>query len=545
MNYGKWFTFDHQCSDLKNGITVFNYRGFKFDKEKAKLEVEKESDGDITTPRYPIFATISAIGVHFCCHYALLSPELESEKDNDGTRPIYHQNNMILSLEFTGNNHEQGNLLHSINDAFCAIYPQPDYALPNTGVLFLSQLKEQIIKGADIIEETKGITYSTLDVFRTKRIGEEDSELEFHRFVVRKLFLDFLYDFEHTDVFQNSPYYDTAYARLHEDFLFDAIAQKADFYYHRKICQKLIAQSGMAYNNKSVLEVNIEHYAQAEQRWVERIIDSRADKLFYESDWLISTNQELDAVYKSVDSCADLLEKLKPVCIDPHDEDRINELARNIRISAERAYVWYLRKYDLGGALYVLFGRRTPILWISTCIPPLLLLARRTASTRISIRTLGSIEMFMPRMFAAIFAAWFTLYSFVDKCVSTWMNPVHHGVSSAGWINMGIFVTIGLMFAFLYSEIKRKTRYTFEDHNTDLAKKTYMEGTIIKRVIAILVIGLEYSALASLFIFKITKLSGSVSLVFFAILLVMFVGIFVQMIFDDKSVSESFINDRY
>ena len=84
MNYGKWFTLDLEASDLKNGITVFNYRGFKFRKKDAPLEFEKEEHGEMTTPEYPIFLTFNSDGVHFCCHYALLSPSLKNDKSNDG-----------------------------------------------------------------------------------------------------------------------------------------------------------------------------------------------------------------------------------------------------------------------------------------------------------------------------------------------------------------------------------------------------------------------------------------------------------------------------
>ena len=152
----------------------------------------------------------------------------------------------------------------------------------------------------------------------------------------------------------------------------------------------------------------------------------------------------------------------------------------------------------------------------------------------------GTIEMFLPRMFAAIFAAWFSLFSFVDRYISVWQNPISHQNHTSGWITLGIFATLLLMFIFLYSEIKRKTKYTFEDHKTELSKSTSFEGTILRRVLSIFVIGFEYSAITSIFIYNTTKLGGNLIQIIFSILIVMFIGIFVQMIFDDKSVSESF-----
>ena len=102
MNYGKWFTLDIASSDLGRGISVFNYRGFKFKKKLAEEEYEHE-DGCISTPEYPIYATFSSDGIRFCCHYALLDA-------NRGNKHIYHQDNMILSLEVSSNTMAEGDL---------------------------------------------------------------------------------------------------------------------------------------------------------------------------------------------------------------------------------------------------------------------------------------------------------------------------------------------------------------------------------------------------------------------------------------------------
>ena len=544
MNYGKWFTLDRAASDLAHGIAVFNYRGFKFNKKDAPLEFEEEDIGEITTPEYPIFVTFNSDGVHFCCHYALLSPSLEVGDSNDGKQTIYHQDNEILSLELSGNSYTKGDLQHRINDAFSAKYPHKSNPIDSknkeVGKKFFEQFGAQTLRKIEKIEETKGITYSTLDVFRTTRIDEEEEIAEYTLFVVRKLFLDFLYDFEHTDVFQNSVHYETVYARLHEDLLFDAISKKAEYYYHKKMCDQVFAENELTCDNKDYFLASLEQYVYAEHHWVECILNPRSDKLFYDSNWIISTKKELDNVYESTDSCADLLEKVKSVTYTKEDEDKIQELSKIVNSSAEQAHAWYIRKYDLGGSLHVLFGERNPILWLCMCIPPLFPLARIILSTRNTTKMVGTIEMFMPRMFAAIFAAWFSLFSFVDRYINVWQDPVSHQNKATGWIIAGIFVTIILMFTFLYSEIKRKTRYTFEDHKTELAKKTRFEGTILRRVLSVFTIGFEYSALSSIFIYNTTKLGGNLIQVLFSILIVMFVGIFVQMIFDDKSVSESF-----
>lgn len=539
MNYGKWFTLDLKASDLVHGIAVFNYRGFKFRKKDAPNEFEKEEDGDITTPEYPIFLTFNSDGVHFCCHYALLSPSLKDDDRNDGKHPIYHQDNMILSLECSGNTHTSRDFHHRINDAFCAVYPRKDNPIEDgTGDVFFEQFRSQTLRDVVDLEAEKGVTYSSLEVFRKKQIDEDWDITEYTRFVVRKLFLDFLYDFEHTDVFQNSPHYDTVYSRFHEDLLFDAIAKKAEYYYQKKLCENVFCNTKDRFKEKNYLLANLENYVYAEHHWVECILNPQSDKLFYDSNWIISTKKELDNVYTSVNSCADLLEKIQMLYDD--SETKIIELKQIIKSSAEQAHAWYIHKYDLGGSLHVLFGDRNPVLWLCLCIPPLFPIARKLLSKRSAIRMVGTIEMFLPRMFAAIFAAWFSLFSFVERYISVWQNPISHQNHTSGWITLGIFATLLLMFTFLYSEIKRKTKYTFEDHKTELSRRTSFEGTILRRVLSIFVIGFEYSAITSIFIYNTTKLGGNLIQIIFSILIVMFIGIFVQMIFDDKSVSESF-----
>lgn len=539
MNYGKWFTLDLEASDLRHGINVFNYRGFKFYKKDAPKEFEKEEDGEQTTPEYPIFAVLNADGVHFCCHYALLSPSSKDEDSNNGKLPIYHQDNMILSLECSGNTHTSRDFHHRINEAFCTVYPRKNNPIEDgTGDAFFKQFKSQTLRGIEELEAEKGVTYSSLEVFRKQQIDEDWDVTEYTHFVVRKLFLDFLYDFKHTDVFQNSPHYDAVYSRFHEDLLFDAIAKKAEYYYQKKLCENVFCNTKDRFEDKNYLLANLENYVYTEHHWVECILNPQSDKLFYDSNWIISTKKELDNVYISVNSCADLLEKIQMLYDD--SETKIIELKQIIKSSAEQAHAWYIHKYDLGGSLHVLFGDRSPVLWLCLCIPPLFPIARKLLSKRSAIRMVGTIEMFLPRMFAAIFAAWFSLFSFVDRYISVWQNPISHQNHTSGWITLGIFATLLLMFTFLYSEIKRKTKYTFEDHKTELSKSTSFEGTILRRVLSIFVIGFEYSAITSIFIYNTTKLGGNLIQIIFSILIVMFIGIFVQMIFDDKSVSESF-----
>ena len=160
-------------------------------------------------------------------------------------------------------------------------------------------------------------------------------------------------------------------------------------------------------------------------------------------------------------------------------------------------------------------------------------------------------EMFMPRMFAAIFAAWFSIYSFADNAIDeaeSYSVNINNGIlyihiqnRFSIWPYLLLVLALILMLSFLYSEIKKKTKYTYFDHREDYSRiQGLMEGTIMRRSLAIFAIAFQYSCIVALLMFKITKLNPEGFHAFLSIIVAMFLGIFVQMIFDDKSVSESF-----
>lgn len=540
MNYGRWFTLDIASSDLGRGISVFNYRGFKFKKKLAEEEYEHE-DGCISTPEYPIYATFSSDGIRFCCHYALLDA-------NRGNKHIYHQDNMILSLEISSNTMSEGDLQRRLNEAYSAIYPREKNPIGGkTGKKFFEQFDKQIMQSVEKQETEKNVTYSSLDIFRLD-VKTKDEIKEYNRFVIRKLFLDFLYDFEHTDVFQNSPHYDKVYGILHNDFLFDAIAKKAEYYYHRRIISKLHNNLDGDKNSQKYFQIHLNNYSLAEERWVDCILNPNSDKVFYDSDWIHSSKKELDDVYNYRSGCIDMYEATKED-IEAHEERK--HLEDRISSTAERAQSWYIRKYDLQGALYVLFGERNPMLWLFMCVTPLFPFARKFYGTRNIVRWTGLLEMFMPRMFAAIFAAWFSIYSFADNAIDeaeSYSVNINNGIlyihiqnRFSIWPYLLLVLALILMLSFLYSEIKKKTKYTYFDHREDYSRiQGLMEGTIMRRSLAIFAIAFQYSCIVALLMFKITKLNPEGFHAFLSIIVAMFLGIFVQMIFDDKSVSESF-----
>jgi hypothetical protein len=59
---------------------------------------------------------------------------------------------------------------------------------------------------------------------------------------IRKLILDFMFDLEQTKVFQISPHYEHISVKLKENYLFSALAAKANFYYWKEICSRILLE---------------------------------------------------------------------------------------------------------------------------------------------------------------------------------------------------------------------------------------------------------------------------------------------------------------
>ena len=121
----------------------------------------------------------------------------------------------------------------------------------------------------------------------------------------RTLLLDFFFDFQHSKVFQNSPYFDEIESRLRENELLNAILSKCEYYFARekylleKKKEVLLEKSKGAPRNFSE-EVRMEWSGQlmaAERNFLNMIFSESSAELFYYSNgWLVTVEGELRAV---------------------------------------------------------------------------------------------------------------------------------------------------------------------------------------------------------------------------------------------------------
>ncbi len=267
MNYGRFFKLNQNLSDMVAGVTIFDY---------TELSVYEGLASDNTpSPKYPISMTITDNAVRFKMHYCIYRC---SDANKDNPNPVYgfsiddikrqlysahpsgsdeqykqshnivHIEEVILELPFTG--FRTNELTETIKKSYIASFPQiyekyesevSDHIL--TGNRFLDQLIEKELSGHNL--DSDAISYSTLwlmDLYdndgniNLQSKGKDDLIDKF----LRKLLLDFMFDLNHSDLFQVSPKYDQMYSGLMSNYYFSALMHKCEYYYYRDITFKAI-----------------------------------------------------------------------------------------------------------------------------------------------------------------------------------------------------------------------------------------------------------------------------------------------------------------
>lgn len=440
MNYGRYFSLDVNASQLVKGIAVFNYRGVK--NRSVKIT------NDNCREKYPIYVTFSQEGVSFYIH------NIEENRSEEIDLTTQHTNSLILFLPISLNLDIKDSLTQNIINIFYNKFPYNstenrlyDYAA--------SSLKNSELDG-------KGITYSSLEIFGI--VYDKPQEIERPPIVgmLRKLFLDFLYDIEHTNVFKNAYNSEAIYIALNENFLFKAIRNKAEYYYQRKMVSVPRDGYETAFDVAEKEVFMADSYVDAEKRWVETIADPRSESTFHVAEgWFLSAEKEMNAVYesdilsfykkgKSVEPkgnyktfrCADFVKSIKyskseeTVSIE-YNKKCLEDFKDTIVDTAKKASKWYIHKYSFSGTLRIWYGKSywaktiifvtaIVILLLSIAVPSWMGLSNSDLTLPIGtvlflslwriislcsdrLKQVGSISLLMPRLFAAITTAWFTL----------------------------------------------------------------------------------------------------------------------------------------
>ncbi len=284
MIAGTFFKVDRDSIPEK-GQVLFRYLRVSW-KDKAKNTDDEH--------HYPVYAVLTVHAIDFYYH----------GPDKSGS---HHQHNRLLHLPLSLNLAVKDNLTSRLRNAYKA--------------------------NADINENYKmakspGLCYASLSCFKVNDTGNIGSGKLFLRYLI----LDFLYDLEHSQVFNASPHIEDIEVRLRENFFFSAIAAKASYFYNR-----------VYYSEKYTSDIEQELYGhnliEAEVSWLKIIRDERAVEAFWGSDWFRKVEKEYqDVLFSDFDRA-----KWREHICGEMSKDKDSQ---NIRILRESTR-WFLRRYDM------------------------------------------------------------------------------------------------------------------------------------------------------------------------------------------------------
>jgi len=302
MNYGNFFRLDNEKSNLSCGITCYDYIWLR-DNEDSKGSAE-----------FPIYVTIGKDSIDFHSHYH------DYNKDCDYIHK--HLHNTILSLPLSANIEIKDGLTGALIEGWRTNYPRyEEYPLDKEeGNNYLYKKIKYAIQN----NKNDGFSYAGLPIFNElsqkrniiedakRKIQKKEKNGEHYDFskFIRKLILDFLFDLEHTKVFQTSPHYEHISVKLKENYFFSALAAKANFYYWREV----LIQEKKNRRKEKTLSVYVEYYLNAEREWTKSIRSPKAPTNFndFKDRWFEDPEVEMDRVYgKEFDYISDLVKTQK------------------------------------------------------------------------------------------------------------------------------------------------------------------------------------------------------------------------------------------
>jgi len=387
MEFGHFFKLD-SFSKLDKGKVSFRY---------LAVRIKKLSPGEADVI-YPVYLEMGRNSINFYYHQG-------NYQDNGSTTRESHRNVRILHLPLSIN--------LNIKDTLSAILSSGVY-----------QTYYEIGSEYEVLYDDDYIAYWNLEVFNPgdykKNLDSSKRKLSF-----RKLLLDFLFDLEHSQVFYNNPIIEEVEIRLKENFLFNALAAKASYYWLREQYQK------NRFNKKLALHYGRE-LAAAEQQWIDIMQDARAVSVFSNaSDWFIpDVEVELERVLFPKDGFnrnrwRKLLEK----------DDAKNFTSENIRL-LRRSAQYFSRRYNIFDALRTIWLSKPNrfLFFLIVGIPASIYFAWDLSSPMRSVSTFESCILFVFAAFLVFLVLMFLFfYDMVFTLLGIIMPRLIMAISSA-WL---------------------------------------------------------------------------------------------------------------
>ena len=341
MNYGKFFRLNKNLSRIEDGFAIYDYIDLP-----AYFAPSMDNK---MSPKYPISLMITSSSVIFRLHYSafkieergpqgkdlnylkyyydheindnlreVLDKAVQNNAGSGFTTKIAHMEEVVLELPYTINVNQS--LAGTIKSIYNSEFPQKIVYKNDKkkgGISTGGRYLEKLIRKRYLeenVEEEKDIhshlyqslrrisdgtpSYSTLwlmglvmgekDDVRYIRTEKKGDVVGF----LRKLLLDFMFDLKHSDVFQNSAYYQQMYSGLMSNFYFSALMHKCEYYYYRDLTEQAIKGNGKDNKDEkeqtnakqerieAITTLYAEELVKAEDLWVKDIMSPYAENEF-------------------------------------------------------------------------------------------------------------------------------------------------------------------------------------------------------------------------------------------------------------------------
>ncbi len=294
MSNGQFFKLCNNSAS-QNGDLVYNYK---------KVYQKKSS---ISYPVYVIFHK-NRIGFYF-------TGELNRKKeDSKKTIGLDFLDTILFELPYYEGNKTNNELNTTLDWIVNAEFPLAQKYSISKDVNFTNKswyynddnIKKQL--GFINNEEDANLKFWQKLGYRIRRVwqylvhfkkGKNDNNgirNDYEKLFLRELFLDFLFDFNHTELFKSSPYFSRAKSQLFQNFYFEATSAKLDFYYNLYVS-----------NNDKIKKVN----SKVKDKWARVLMKSGAENIIHRKKnkkngnvnfyWFQDIEKELYSIYKKTD----------------------------------------------------------------------------------------------------------------------------------------------------------------------------------------------------------------------------------------------------
>lgn len=507
MGKNTFFEPNHELCATFQSVSFFNYKGLK-------------CKGKGSNKKYPIYLFVSSDSLNFLFHLG--------EEGEDGE----HQHNYLFEIS-----------LGSVEEGLADVY-RGDIAFTQDTLLNRTIKYAYLRKTVDV---RKGVTFSDLqqvdlkypeefikeqssklleqiNCFDYKRIvdvltienqniddeiKEEARKIKWEEYsypLYRKVFLDFMFDFEINNTFKDLPHYNQIKKELHANATYKALYTKLKFYYLRKQVEENV--------DTGIVLRKLEELVNVEADWINIIKKTDSEGLFHYSKWFSDIESEAMGIYTPKDSRVNLLIKntekeeitnAKNVEKEVELQKLFNDLANKDKECTTFLFNRLLQKYNVKSVLeigankslkyyecikwfillFFLVHFISPI-WADRILFSMGILVTAAIASVIGIRSINyplNLSLLYPRFFIAICSAWILIGLNAD------LFKTFAYIELSGFYYFIGSIVVLVISVFIYREVRKMNNFS-----------SGIE--CLKRTVTILSLGLLYSFLIGMIMFS-------------------------------------------